>query len=116
MLTDRELSRHVEEYLRACFRAHTAPQVTELAKQLGVSRFTLNKQFRQQHGISLGAYLKQQQIAYAMELLRTTELSIANVAKAAAFGRRRSFHRAFKRATGMTPAAYRRISRRIPSE
>jgi transcriptional regulator GlxA family with amidase domain len=40
-------------------------------------------------------------------LLRSTGLSMRVIASSCGFSCTRSFHRAFKRATGMTPHAYR---------
>jgi AraC-like DNA-binding protein len=79
-----------------------------LASRLGLSRFALGKKFRRERGITLGAYFKQQQIKRAEKLLRTTRLSIATMARRAAFKGERTFHRAFHRETGTTPGAYRR--------
>lgn len=94
-------------YLDSCFTCESAPHVNELAAILGVDRSTLTKLFRAQTGIPASAYLKQAQIARAMELLRTTDLPTHSVAYAAAFGSRITFFRAFKRATGVTPDRYR---------
>jgi len=57
----------------------------------------------------------EERIACAKRLLRTTNFSIAKIAKHAAFKDERSFHRAYRRETGNTPTAYRRGGKAGPS-
>lgn len=97
-------------YLRECFRRESPPRASELADRLHVSRTWLNKQFAARHGMTVNTFLKQEQLACAKHLLATTNLSITAVAYRAAFGTRRSRHRAFVRETGVTPAEYRQGS------
>jgi AraC-like DNA-binding protein len=75
-----------------------------------MTRVTLSAQFHRQAGEYLSDYMKRVQVEYAQELLRGTGLTTARVARAAAFGTRRTFHRAFLQRTGMTPDAFRRSS------
>lgn len=98
----------VDAYVRSCFARHSPPQTAELAAYLGISRSRLATRFREEGGVTPAAYLKGQQINCAKELLRTSRLSNETIAPRAAFSNRRTFQRAFLRATGMTPAAYRR--------
>ena len=104
----RNLQTAVDAYLRDCFRLHTPPHVAELARRLGVTRLTLGKHFQAITGIHLGAYFKQEQIACAKRLLRSTNWKVATIARHAAFTSERSFIRAFVRTTGITPTAFRR--------
>jgi transcriptional regulator GlxA family with amidase domain len=48
------------------------------------------------------------QIAWARELLRTTDSSTARIAIQTGFGTVRSFYRAFRRCTGESPTEYRK--------
>jgi AraC family transcriptional regulator of arabinose operon len=57
----------------------------------------------------LHEYLRKRQLARAEHLLRTTPLSIEDVAAASAFGTAWAFYRHFKAAYGTTPGAYRQI-------
>jgi len=103
----------VNAYLAFCYRHHTPPHVSELAVMLKVSRYTLTTRFRRQYGVPLVEYFKCQQIACSKRLLKSTKLSVAAVARRAAFSSERSFHRAFLRETGTTPAEYRRRFKRV---
>lgn len=98
----------VEEYLGRCMSAEEPPRVSELAAVLGISRETLSRDFASAFGTPLSAYLKTRQVAYAKMLLAHAELSTTRIAYLCGFGTRRTFYRAFKRETGMSPDQYRR--------
>jgi AraC-like DNA-binding protein len=93
-----------------CFARRSAPRVSELAENLELTRVAISAHFHRQYGEYLSDYMKRVQVEYAQELLRGTDLTTARVARAAAFGTRRTFHRAFLQRTGMTPDAFRRSS------
>jgi AraC-like DNA-binding protein len=107
-----QLKPHVDEYLQSCLASQVPPRVAQLATQLGISRYTLTTRFRSDEGLPLGKYLMRQQIACAKQLLRTTDLPVATIARRAGFASERAFHRAFLRETGTTPAKYRTSSNR----
>jgi transcriptional regulator GlxA family with amidase domain len=101
-----------DRYLEACFEKETPPHASELAAILNILPHQLTRLFRREIGITPSAYLKSGQIRRAQDLLRTTELSMNSVGYASGFGTRMSFFRAFRRATGVTPADYRASTRR----
>ena len=103
-----ELRRAVEEYLDRCFSTEEPPRVSELATVLGISRETLTRDFAASYGMPLSAYLKQRQLAHAKALLAESSLTITRIAYLCGFGTRRTFYRAFRRGTSMTPDEYRR--------
>ncbi len=107
------LRRNADAYLYACLREESPPHVGELARQLGMARFTLARQFFTQYGVELSAYFKHQQLAEAKFLLATTQLPIATIARRTGFGTERSFYRAFLQRTRMTPGAYRRACHNV---
>lgn len=102
----------VDRYLQRCFAAEETPRVSELAEQLGVTREKLSREFAAEQGLSPSAYLKRSQIVHAERLLEDSSLSTTRIAYESGFGTRRTFYRAFRRATGMSPDQHRRISRR----
>lgn len=103
-----DLRQQVDIYLVDCFSRRSAPRVSELADRLETTRVAVSAQFVRETGEYLSDYMKRVQVEYAQELLRGTDLTTARVARAAAFGTRRTFHRAFLQRTGMTPDAFRR--------
>jgi AraC-like DNA-binding protein len=107
-----DLRRAIDHYLRRCFSLEETPRVSELAALLGMTRETLSRAFAAEHGLSLSAYLKQQQLSHAEELLESSVLSTTRIAYLSGFGTRRTFYRAFRRDTGMSPDQYRRIHAR----
>ncbi len=82
--------------------------MSEFADEIAISRSHVNDCFRAELGISASTFLKNEQMKEAKRLLRATNLTKAEIAYRAGFGTRRTFYRAFLRATGMTPDAYRR--------
>jgi AraC-like DNA-binding protein len=98
----------VDGYLERCFLSEDPPRVSELASLLGVSRESLSRRFAEAAGISLTEYIKERQLAYAKALLTTSQLTTQRIAYRSGFGTRRTFYRAFRRATGISPAHYRR--------
>jgi AraC-like DNA-binding protein len=89
-------------YVAQCFREETQPQVSELAVLLGVPSYELSRLYISATGESLSSYLKRMQIGRARRLLRTTDLTLNQIAYASGFGTRASFFRAFKKACGCT--------------
>lgn len=102
------LNEAVHQYLRACFDSEEPPRVSELAEILGVTRETLSREFAAANGIALSVYLKGYQLDLAQQMLMASELTTTRIAYVCGFGTRRTFHRAFRRGTGMSPAQYRR--------
>jgi AraC-like DNA-binding protein len=94
-------------YLAFCFQQETPPRASELAALFDLPAHQLTRAFREVLQTTPSAYLKNAQLALAKLLLKTTALSMNEVAYGAAFGTRMSFFRAFRRATGMSPAQYR---------
>lgn len=81
--------------------------VADLADAMGYSESRLRVLFKEAAGIPLGSYIQNYRLNRAMALLRTTDLSIADLAEEAGFGSPQAFSRIFKKETGLTPRAYR---------
>ena len=81
--------------------------VQELAKMLGVSRTYLSAHFREVTGTTLNDYICGQKINQAKMLLKTTSLSISDIANSLAYSSQSHFQAVFKKKTGMTPKNYR---------
>lgn len=79
-----------------------------LSKQFFMDASTLKREFRRVYGLPIGAYLKQFRIQKAMELLSSTDQSIAAIAFQVGYETQSKFAAAFKEATGLSPTAYRK--------
>jgi AraC-like DNA-binding protein len=79
------------------------------AAGVGVSR--LHALFREELDTSPHAWLLAHRVKRACEWLATTRLPIADIALRAGFSEQSALTRALRKATGMTPAAYRRQHR-----
>jgi len=100
----------------ALARLHAEPErkwtVAELAGTVAVSRSLLDARFRQLVGRSPIRYLADWRMHIAGELLATTDLSVFAVARRVGYDSEEAFSRAFKRARGEAPSAWR--GRRLP--
>jgi transcriptional regulator GlxA family with amidase domain len=90
---------------------HEPVSMTELAATLGCSTRTLNRRFKNVAGQTPGSYLRSQRLAAARELLRTTNLSVGEVAWQVGLHDVSYFTNQFQRHTGQTPARYRQSVR-----
>ena len=103
------LRHSVDAYLRGCFSSEQTPRVSELATLLGVSRERLSRDFAAAYGVPLSTYLKRRQIRHAQQLLASSRFSTTRIGYLCGFGTRRTFYRAFRRDTGLSPDQYRRM-------
>jgi AraC family transcriptional activator of mar-sox-rob regulon len=81
--------------------------VEEIAAALSVAVRTLRRQFRRDEGVPLGRYLTRRRIARMKRLLRGTDRTHRQIARATGYQHAASAARAFKRATGQTMTTYR---------
>ena len=82
-----------------------------LAGHAAVSKYHLAKKFKDCTGYSPGDYLITMRITRAKELLQYSDLPVADVAERVGFDNASHFIQMFKRRTGQTPLAFRRMWR-----
>ena len=85
--------------------------MVQLAKHLKLSPRTLNRRFKQATGISPQAYLQGQRITGAKDLLRHSNLSVADIAWRLGLHDVSYFSQLFRRHSGMSPLRYRQAVR-----
>lgn len=85
----------------------------DLAQAAGMDRFRLTRAFSAAYGLSPHAYLVQRRLNQARLLLSRGERPAATAA-ATGFADQSHLGRWFRRAFGMTPAAYRRLCTNLP--
>jgi AraC-like DNA-binding protein len=101
---------------------HAAPAkrwtVADLAARANVSRSLLDQRFRDVLGLSPIRYLTEWRMHLAEELLATTELTVFEIARRVGYESEEAFSRAFRRAAGEPPSAWRAERRpgRRPAE
>ena len=86
--------------------------IDEIARELGVSRRLLDLRFRQIKSKSIKQALLDQQFERVCNALKSTNLSIAEIAAQSGIGAATNPQRAFKRRLGMTMTAYRESIRK----
>ncbi len=84
--------------------------VTAAAKQLEVSTVWLNRRFRSEVGESPGEWVRARKIIEAKKLLAFDGAGVTEVSVRLGFKSSQYFANAFKRETGVSPSAYRRMS------
>ena len=99
----------------ALARLHAEPErhwtVVELAREVAVSRSLLDERFRQRLGRPPIRYLSEWRIHLAEELLATTDLTVATIARRVGYDSEEAFSRAFKRARELSPSHWRAARR-----
>lgn len=94
----------VRSYLRRVFPR--LPQMPEAARALALSERSLRRRLSEE-GWSYSTILQESQLLLAQQLLGDPSLSIQRVGSDVGFSSTTAFHRAFKRWTGESPAAFR---------
>jgi LacI family transcriptional regulator len=82
--------------------------VEEVAREVGVSRNTLERAFKRCLGRGVSGELRRKRLEKCKELLRSTNLSLEKIGSVIGLKSRRFLHYAFKDAFGMTPNQYRK--------
>lgn len=108
-----DLISRMDSYLKARFTAAVTgiPTVPEVAEHLGTSPRYLTDMLRSLTGQSTQEHIHERLIEHAKMMLSTTRLNVSEIAYQFGFEHPQSFNRLFKRATRLTPAAFRKMFR-----
>lgn len=98
--------RKIEDYTRET--EGNPVRVNELAAEVGISPGHLMRAFRQSTGQTVHEFVEEIRVARARTLLGNPQLPIKQIAAQLGFGTPSSFSLAFRRATGASPAQFRR--------
>ena len=98
-------SRNIAEIARALLDGHftSVLSIDELSRQLGVSRSTLFRKFRDAYGVSPKEYQETARMERAKRLLVGSPGSIKQIATACGYEDSHYFSRAYRRAHGKSP-------------
>ena len=101
-------SRHINDCKEYIY-SHIKERITieDLADEFGVSASYLSRLFKQQTGVSVSAYIREQKIEVAKNLLRFSDYSMIDIANRLSFSSQSHFIQQFRESVGMTPKKYR---------
>ncbi len=83
--------------------------IEELSRRFLINPSTLKESFKAVYGQSLAAHIREHRMELASELLRDTDLSIAEIAERVGYENQSKFSAEFKKYTGKLPSEYRRF-------
>lgn len=79
----------------------------DIASKIGVSRFHLNRIFKERTGCTPRIYLEKARVKKAKKLLLTTDFNSTEIGYQIGYQSISSFYNAFKRNTGFSPSQFR---------
>lgn len=91
------------------------PSLTDIAGQVGYSTSHCSEQFHQITGMTIRAYLSKRKLYAAAMALQKTRDAIVDIALDCGFSSQQALTRAFRKAFGCSPAAYRKNPARFSS-
>ena len=97
----REIHKQLEEHMNQRFT------IESLSKQYLINPTTLKAIFKSVYGTSIAAHMKEHRMEKAAELLRETNLSIAEIAGSVGYDSQSKFTASFKAYCGKLPKDYR---------
>ena len=100
----------IQEWMHSCYNDEITLEI--LASKFDISIRSLNRRFKHATGKSPMQYLQQVRIENARELLKTTNLSISEVAYSVGYPDNSYFSALFRRAISVSPKEYRNLVRK----
>lgn len=98
---------YLARYMEQHFTEHLT--LDGLAQFAGISKYHLSRKFHAYSGYAPMDYLTHLRISQARELLSTTDIPANKIGAMVGIHDANNFNRLFKKHTGMTPGAYRKI-------
>lgn len=95
----------VTEFIKANY--HSKLTLEQIAASVHLSPSHISGLFRKETGQTVSAYISFVRIEKSKQLLKTTQLSIAEIAEKCGFEEQSYFSRVFRKQTGLSPKAYR---------
>ena len=81
--------------------------VNDVAEHIGYTTNYFNYKFKEAIGVPLGEYLRNLRLTYSENLLKSSEMSVTEIALESGFGNLSYYSRAFKERYGISPKDYR---------
>ncbi|MYM72507.1 response regulator [Duganella sp. FT109W] len=83
------------------------PGLAEIARSVGTYREKLSQVFREQTGMTVFGFIREERIRRGEELLKETDIDVQDIALLIGFNNAGNFATAFRERMGVTPTAYR---------
>jgi AraC-like DNA-binding protein len=93
--------RHIQTHYDEPLRVH------ELARRAGLSQYQFESRMRRIFRITAGQLIQKVRIDAALERLRASDASVAEIASACGYSDQSAFTRAFRQTVGYSPSEYR---------
>ena len=100
-------SQIVENALNYIKENYSTAGVETMAAELFVSKRTLMRKFKQETGKTIGEYIAEVRIWAAVEMVRTGEYKMINIAHRVGYGDMKHFYEIFKKVTGHSPKYFK---------
>ena len=94
-------------------RLDAPPSLAEIARQVGTHAKKLSAIFRQQLGMTVFGFLREERLRRSQQLLTDSHLTIQDIAELIGFRSAANFATAFRERMGMTPSDFRRQARSV---
>ena len=114
MKDQKEVVKKVIEYIERNIEKEI--NLDKISKNIGYSKFHLNRVFTEQTGITIYKYLQNRRLTIAAEKLVSTDKPITQIAYEAGYDTQQSFSFAFKQVYVYPPKTYRDIGIFIPKQ
>ncbi len=104
------VSRHIIlaiDYIREHIQDNLS--VETIAEALSLNSSYLSKLFKQEMGMTISCYIRNEKISIASNMLRHLDESSLNIANFLGFSSQSHFIQVFKKSTGYTPEEYRKL-------
>lgn len=91
------------------------PTLAQIAAQIGYSPDHCSEQFRKLTGLTIREYMAKRRLVMAVQLLRSTDRPLLDIALSCGFSSQQALARAFRAAFGCSPRTYRLAPSAYPS-
>jgi len=88
-------------------------RLSAVAGAAGLSQWHFQRMFKSMTGETLKGYIRARRLSVALDRLLDTDCRIIDLAVRAGFDSQEAFARAFRKAFGMSPSAYRKLGKRL---
>ena len=114
MKDQKEVVKKVVDYIEQNLEKEI--NLDNISKNIGYSKFHLNRVFTEQTGITIYKYLQNRRLTIAAEKLVRTDKPITQIAYEAGYDTQQSFTFAFKQIYLYPPKTYRKIGIFVPKQ